>query len=230
MVDLSGVFGAAFSSIYDDAVLVRPASLTDDGSGSIVRGAPIEFLCKAQVDSATEAMRRGDGYAETDQRVLVLSASVAIEPSTDDEIWIRDRAWAIANVSRDPARTYYDMRVRPSSRPVHKHLAGLLAGASALSGSLVAKARLTGTMAGSATLSNSGLSVRARLAGTIVGHSTIAANLRTRARFVGSIAAVSSFSGSLFVGVPAPPAGQVILTDDDGEPLYIGDQYLTEAA
>ena len=111
MVDLSGVFGAAFAGVYDDAVLHRPGKIQDT-AGTITRGQPSEHPCKAQVDAATQAMRGADGFVETDVRILVLASTVGVAASTDDEIVTGGRRWKIASVSQDPARTHWEMRGR----------------------------------------------------------------------------------------------------------------------
>jgi hypothetical protein len=108
-MDLSGVFAAAFSPIYEDAVLHR--RVLSDTNGSI-SAAETDHPCKAQLDSATEAMRRAEGFAETDQRIIVLRGTLDIDPGTDDEISLAGRRWKIAGLAADPARTHWELRGR----------------------------------------------------------------------------------------------------------------------
>jgi hypothetical protein len=108
---VAAVFSAAFSGFYLDATLHR-ATFTDDGmgGGSATFG---EEAVKAQLDATTQAQRAAEGYTDTDQRILVLASGVD-EITTDDEITVNDKRWAIASVSRDPAGAYYDLRGRLS--------------------------------------------------------------------------------------------------------------------
>lgn len=112
MVNLAGVFGAAMASIYEDATLHRPGATTDDGTGTITTAPPSDHTCKAQIDTATEAMRRDEGYASTDVRILVPTATVDVEPTTDDTITAGGQEWRIMSVQSDPARGAWDMRGR----------------------------------------------------------------------------------------------------------------------
>lgn len=68
---------------------------------------------KAQLDQTTQAQQRGEGYTDTDQRILVLAHGVTA-PTVDDEITVRDVRWKIASVNTDAAGSYYDLRGRLS--------------------------------------------------------------------------------------------------------------------
>lgn len=110
--DLAGVFSAAFSGLYVEATLYRPSAFADDGKGGGTSsgfgpGEPV----KAQLDSATQAMRASEGFVETDQRILVLAHGVA-PIDTDCEISVKGQRWAIASVTQDPAGAYYDLHGR----------------------------------------------------------------------------------------------------------------------
>lgn len=108
--DISGLFGAAFGSLYLDAQLHR-AALGDDGEGGGSTTWAAAEPVKAQLDQTTMAQRDGQNYADSDQRILVLASGVAA-PTTDDEITIRAIRWKIASVTMDPAGSYYDLRGR----------------------------------------------------------------------------------------------------------------------
>jgi hypothetical protein len=58
----------------------------------------------------TERMRAAQGYAETDQRIFILAASLATTPTSDDEIELGGRRWGIASVDQDPGKAYWDVR------------------------------------------------------------------------------------------------------------------------
>lgn len=105
---LSRTFAKAFSSIYLSATLHKRRVITDDeGSATEV---VTNYPCRAQVDSATEAMRASAGFADTDRRILVLTDTLAIEPDTDCEITVRGQRFGIASVVADPAFSHWDMR------------------------------------------------------------------------------------------------------------------------
>lgn len=110
--DLARVFSTAFSGIYVDATLHR-ATLTDSGDGGGTSSFANESV-KAQLDAATQAMQRAQGFVDSDQRILVLAYGVA-PISTDDEITIAAHRWSIASVTRDPAGAAYELRGRRKS-------------------------------------------------------------------------------------------------------------------
>jgi Fe2+ transport system protein FeoA len=117
MVDLSGVFGATLSFAYDDATLSQAATATDDGTGSISRGAPTSHPCKVQVEAATLAMRGSDDFADTDVRLLVLTATCAVNPVIGDELAITSgkhagERYRIQSRDIDPGAGAWDMRGR----------------------------------------------------------------------------------------------------------------------
>lgn len=108
--NLAAVFASAFGGVFVDATLYR-WSTVDDGKGGGTSGFDLGTPVKAQLDQATQAQIQGDGYVDTDQRILVLASGVA-PISTDDEIVVGGTRWMIASVGRDPAGSYYDLRGR----------------------------------------------------------------------------------------------------------------------
>jgi hypothetical protein len=110
VVNLAGVFGAAFGSIYEAATLHRRSAPAYDAGGRITATGTEEYDCRALVDATTERMRTAAGYAETDQRIMILASTLATTPTTDDEISAGGRRWGIASVDQDPARSYWELR------------------------------------------------------------------------------------------------------------------------
>ena len=45
----------------------------DDGGSIVTPGQSIQYLCKVQVDSASQAMLEADGFTDTDVRLIVLA-------------------------------------------------------------------------------------------------------------------------------------------------------------
>lgn len=108
---IAATFSAALSGLYLDGTLHR-WSTVDDGMGGGVSGFSDEAV-KAQLDQTTQAQQRGEGYTDTDQRILVLAHGV--DPiSTDDELTVANKRWKIASVTTDPAASYYELRGRLS--------------------------------------------------------------------------------------------------------------------
>lgn len=108
---ITALVSSALSGIYLDGTLHR-WSTVDDGMGGGVSGFSDEPV-KAQLDQTTQAQQRGEGYTDTDQRILVLARGIT-KPTTDDEITVRDTRWKIASVTMDAAQSYYDLRGRLS--------------------------------------------------------------------------------------------------------------------
>jgi hypothetical protein len=114
---IASTFASAFGSMFLTAKLYRPNAFTDDGmGGGSGSGFDSGTLIRAQLDEASQAMMAADGYAETDQRILVLASGV--DPITTDceiELPVGGTRWSIASVTQDPARAYYDLRGRKKS-------------------------------------------------------------------------------------------------------------------
>lgn len=106
---LAKVFSAAFAGLYLPATIHRRAAPVYDEGGSVIDGEWTDEPCRAQIDNATESMRRSPGYTDQDQRILVLASGVATI-TTDDEITAGGKRWGVASVGRDPAGAYFDLR------------------------------------------------------------------------------------------------------------------------
>lgn len=111
---IASIFGNVFGSLYRDGLLHRDG--TDpiyDGEGNIVgyTGGG-DVACKAQVDAATYAMRQAEGYSEGDVRIIVLSAGLGVEVTTDFQVSVGGKRWMIGSVERDAANSHYVCRGR----------------------------------------------------------------------------------------------------------------------
>jgi hypothetical protein len=105
---LARIFRGAFAGIFLDATLHRRVFTGDDLGGG--EASWVDEPVKASLDLVSERMR-AEGFADADQRILVLAHGVAW-PSTDDEITLKGKRWAISQVGTDPAQAAYDMRGR----------------------------------------------------------------------------------------------------------------------
>lgn len=104
---IAGIMNSAFGSIYLPATLYRRA-IADDGKGTLTATETSESV-RCQVDAATEAMRAEQGYTGTDVRLLILAKDVALI-TTDCEVAVGNRRFAIASVAQDPAGAYFECR------------------------------------------------------------------------------------------------------------------------
>lgn len=140
---IASIFNAAFSALYLDATLHA-------GTGEPVYGDGGEIVAyigggdqpiKVQIDSASEAMRRAEGFAEGDVRLIVLTtygqATAPVEAlhsddptlsdgatysqapygsvvaiTSDQEITVQGVRYSIQTVERDPALSHWICRGR----------------------------------------------------------------------------------------------------------------------
>lgn len=112
---LAGVFRAAFGGLYLPGRIHRYPPPSFDAGGSIVPAAPVLIGCRLQVDACTEEMRRAEGYADLDVRLLILADGLP-EIGTDDRVEVlsgpHSGLWAVMGVSHDPAGAAFDCRGR----------------------------------------------------------------------------------------------------------------------
>lgn len=102
---LVAIFGRIFGSIYLPATLHK-RTMAYDGDGNPT-ATVTDYSCRAQVDSATQAMRQAAGYVDSDVAIYVLAHHLAVPVTTDDEITVKGVRRAIASVEQDPAGTYW---------------------------------------------------------------------------------------------------------------------------
>lgn len=109
---------ATFGGPYWPAQVIDQAADDFDTGGSIANnpGEPILRDCMAQIDSATEAMRQAEGYAEGDVRFMILSATLMGSVGTDATVEVlggpHTGAWLVSAIERDPMAIYYQGRGR----------------------------------------------------------------------------------------------------------------------
>lgn len=109
---IASIFGAVLSGLYLPATLHLPGTRTDDIEGNISYGPETDIPCRAQVDAATYAMRQSEGYSEGDVRILILSAGLPVEITTDHQITVSGKRWMIASAEQDAAASHWVLRGR----------------------------------------------------------------------------------------------------------------------
>jgi hypothetical protein len=109
---ISSIFHAALSGLYLDATLhAGTGEPVYDAGGNITGYSGGDTACKAQVDAATDAMRRAEGYAEGDARIIVLAQGLSGIDS-DHEITVRGQKYRILSAELDAAASHYVCRAR----------------------------------------------------------------------------------------------------------------------
>lgn len=110
---------AALGGPYHDAHIITQAGTSYDDGGSLsTTGEPTYRTCSAQVDAATDAMRREDGFTEEDRRILVLAGALDGTISPDDEIELlagpyTGSVWSVQSIGRESCAIYHELRARP---------------------------------------------------------------------------------------------------------------------
>lgn len=107
--NMAATVGAPFL----EAVASWPGTPTIDAGGSITApGTPASYACKAQFDAPTQQMREAEGFLQTDVRILVLAASLAVPLDTAARIIVATGpnagTWALLSCQRDPAGIGYE--------------------------------------------------------------------------------------------------------------------------
>ena len=112
----SAVGGATGAPFVDAVAVWAGEPETDNGGSIIVPGTPVSYACKAQFDAPTQQMRAAEGFKQTDVRILVLAASLAVQIDTRARILVGDGAnagtWTLLSCQRDPAGIGFECRGR----------------------------------------------------------------------------------------------------------------------
>lgn len=110
---LARILTPVFASFYLDGILHAGTGdpIYDEQTGEIIGYEGGDLPCKAQVDAATDAMRRADGFAEGDVRLIILAAGLP-ELNSDHEVTISSVRYRLQSVERDPALSHWVCRGR----------------------------------------------------------------------------------------------------------------------
>ena len=111
---IEAIFGAALGGLYLPGTLHRDGTepIYDDEGAITGYGGGDDVPCRCQVDGATHAMRQSEGYSEGDVRIIILSAGLGGEVTTDLQISAKGKRWMIASAERDAASSHWICRGR----------------------------------------------------------------------------------------------------------------------
>lgn len=109
---IARIFNAALGGLYLPATLHVPGARTDDEEGNISYGPETDIPCRAQVDAATYAMRQSEGYSEGDVRIIILTAGLGVEVTTDAQISVSGKRWMVGSTDLDAASSHWVCRGR----------------------------------------------------------------------------------------------------------------------
>lgn len=110
---LARIITPVFASFYLDGTLHAGTGdpVYDDDTGEIIGYEGIDLPCKAQIDAATDAMRRAEGFAEGDCRLIILAQGLP-EVTSDHEVTVSGVRYRLQSAERDPAASHWFCRGR----------------------------------------------------------------------------------------------------------------------
>ena len=110
--ELPAEVAEALDDVFRPAVLKVPGVSTPDGQGGWVAGDPASYPCKALVDDYSDFRRSSAGIPATDRKIIILAASLSVEPSVGHTVTAEGRDWQIIALTRDPAVATWEVQGR----------------------------------------------------------------------------------------------------------------------
>lgn len=109
---IRSLFGTVFGALYLDGTLVRVSNAyaTD---GTITPTETYQAI-KVQQDSVDERTRAEGGYAQNEQRFLILQAGVTGSLDGDCKLIFEGVTYMLSSPNQDPARSYWSVRGVPA--------------------------------------------------------------------------------------------------------------------
>lgn len=100
--------------LFPAAVVTETPPVIDDGGSIVTPGVPSERPCSAQVDVVTDAMRREDGFADKDVRLILIGLDGGLDTFARVEVQAGPSAglYSVQSVQRDPVSVGFDCRAR----------------------------------------------------------------------------------------------------------------------
>jgi hypothetical protein len=119
---LAATIGSALSGIFMDATLSRDVVVgpTDPYDPSTGTRSTTVYACKAIHEDWSLGYKRDNLVSSEDRKVLILAASLVVEPRPGDRITVRSSTFTVvpsgtsgqAAVSTDPAKAVWILRAR----------------------------------------------------------------------------------------------------------------------
>lgn len=110
--DLRAEIGEALYEIMLPAVLHK-AVVTYDDAGAPVKSFT-DHACLGFVDSYAAVLRYSGALPDEAVKIVVLQASLAVEPTKDDEITIRATRYKVGRIDQDPAQATWELQGVPA--------------------------------------------------------------------------------------------------------------------
>jgi hypothetical protein len=108
---IPAAIGAAFATVFRDAVLAHISGRVADGRGGFTNATTTD-ACKALVTDYTSYQRGTLGIPTNERKILMLASTLTTPPAPGDAITIQGRAWSVIEVASDPANATYECRAK----------------------------------------------------------------------------------------------------------------------
>jgi hypothetical protein len=109
---LAKTIAKATGFIFLDASVTRATAATGGNAFEPTVGSAATYSCKAIVDTYSAYDRAQGLVDQTDRKVLILAATLSIQPKAGDAITIRGETFTIVSVMTDPAKAVWECQGR----------------------------------------------------------------------------------------------------------------------
>lgn len=114
---IQALFGATLGGLYEEATvsIYMRSTTRDPATGTFPLVHQGDYPAKVQRDECSYAQRQEDGYAHGDKRLLILQSGFAgtlPDQRGEARVIYRGETHRVQSINEDPARAYWDCRVR----------------------------------------------------------------------------------------------------------------------
>lgn len=99
-------------TVFRAGVLKVPGERVSNGQGGWIAGPPTLHPCRALVDDFSAYRRAAGDIAGNDRKIIILAATLDVEPKVGHTINAEGRDWQIIALTRDPAGATYEVQGR----------------------------------------------------------------------------------------------------------------------
>lgn len=109
---LAATIGKAFNKLFLDATLTRdvPQDSPAPEPGNPPVLVAVDYSCKAIVSEFSDFYKLQSLVQGNDRKILVLAASLSVEPKEGDRISIQGQTHSVVSVGSDPAKATWELR------------------------------------------------------------------------------------------------------------------------